>query len=67
MTLPDHVIEELLRPPADCQAHLFAKSKRKGGPWFCSHAKKFIGKGAKRPDCLCRKVLSMTTIGLPTP
>ena len=50
----------LLTPPEVCSAKLSLtfKDKRRGGLWFCDHAKKVIGKGRSCPPCLCAEALS---------
>lgn len=53
-------LAELLAPPARCRAYLGLpfKDRRKGGIWYCKHARKIIGSGKVRPACLCAVALA---------
>lgn len=54
-------LAELLHPPSECLAAMLpSKDRRRGGIWCCPHARKIIGKGKSKPDCLCRKALEAT-------
>lgn len=57
---------DLLSPPKECCAipALPMSDRRKGAIWFCSLARKNIGKGRKRPVCLCATALQDTRSAL---
>lgn len=57
-------LTDLLIPPKECCAvpALPLPDKRKGAIWYCSHARKNIGKGRKQPDCLCSAALGMAAL-----
>lgn len=57
-------LDKLLTPPAECLAQdaLKLPDRRKGAIWHCPLARKNIGKGRKRPDCLCKAALSAPSL-----
>jgi len=52
-------ITSLLATPAYCTSHMGLpfRDKRRGGIWYCNHARQIVGKGKKQPDCLCKAAL----------
>jgi len=53
-------IAKILTPPPQCLAQdaLKLPDRRKGAIWHCPLARMNIGKGRKRPACLCAAALS---------
>lgn len=53
-------LAQFLTAPEICQGTtcMRFKDKRRGGIWFCTHARKITGKGRKQPPCLCRAALA---------
>ena len=58
--MAEDILASLLKPPPTCLAYmgLPSRDKRRGGLWYCDHARKITGKGRNRPACLCAAALS---------
>lgn len=53
-------LTDLLTPPAKCGMYMGLpfRDKRRGGFWYCDHARKIVGKGRAAPACLCHQVIT---------